>query len=132
MADEIAEKVNISSSLVIQRIKNLKKKEILGAFRLGLNREKLGITYCKAFVYYQNKTTEAENQLLQYCYSLSTILGVSQSIGPWDLELEFEVKNYDKFHNIMKDMKNKFPIIANFETVYIEKESGASFLPENL
>lgn len=129
---EIVRKLNISSSLAIQRIKNLKKKEIIGAFRLGINREKLGINYCKAFVYYQNKTAESENQLLQYCHSLPTILGVSQSIGPWDLELEFEVKHYNEFHIIMKEMKNKFQIIANFETVYIEKESGASFLPANL
>ena len=30
----------------------------------------------------------------------------------------------------MKEMKNQFPIIRNFETVYIEKEFGLSFLPK--
>jgi len=129
---EIAEKLRISSSLIIQRIKKLKEKGIIGTFRIGLNREKLGINYCKAFVYYQNKTSEQENKLLEYCYSLQNILGVSQSIGPWDLELEFEVKDYNDFHKIMKEMKNKFQIIANFETVYIEKEYGLSFMPMQL
>ncbi len=128
----IAEKIKISSSLAIQRIKKLKEQGIIGTFRIGLNREILGINYCKAFIYYQNKTDEKEKKLLDYCCSLKNILGVSQSIGPWDLELEFEVRNYDDFHNIMKEMKNKFSLITNFETVYIEKEYGLSFLPKKL
>lgn len=129
---EIAEKANISSSLTIQRIKKLEQKGIIGSFRIGLDRKKLGMNYCKAFIYYQNKTTEKENQVLNYCYYLPNILGVSQSIGPWDLELEFEIKTYDDFHKIMKDIKNKFPLIRNFDTVYIEKEYGKSFLPEKI
>lgn len=129
---EIAEEVEISSSLLIQRIKKLQQKGIIETFRIWLNREKLGMNYCKSFIYYQNKTTEKENKLLNYCYNLSNIFGVSQSIGSWDLELEFEVKNYDDFHKIMKEMKNKFPLIKSFDTVYIEKEYGLSFLPDNV
>lgn len=127
---EIAEEIKISSSLVIQRIKKLQQKGIIGAFRVGLNREKLGINYCKSFISYQNKTSEKEKELLEYCYILPNILGVSQSIGTWDLELEFEVENYNDFHKIMKEMKNKFPLIRSFDTVYIEKEYGLSFLPK--
>lgn len=128
---QIAEKIGISSSLTIQRIKKLQKKGIICAFRIGLNREKLGINYCKSFIYYQNNTIEKENQLLYYCYNLPNIVGVSKSLGPWDLELEFEVKNYDDFHKIMKEIKNKFPLIRSFDTVYIEKEYGLSFLPQD-
>lgn len=127
---EIAEKSKISSTLAIQRIKKLQEKGIIGAFRVGLNREKLEINYCKAFIYFQGKTTEKENKLLEYIYSLPEILGVSQSIGPWDLELEFEVKNYDDFHRILKEIKNNYEIVSSFETCYIEKEFGLSFLPE--
>ncbi len=126
---KIANKIGISSSLVIQRIKKLQKKRIIGGFRISLNREKLGLHYCKAFVYYQNKTTKKENQLLTYCYDIPNILGVSQSIGPWDLELEFEFKTYDEFHKTMKELKYQFPLIANFETIYIDQEYGNSFLP---
>lgn len=128
----LAEKVKISSSLAIQRIKKLQKKKIIEAFRISLNREKLGINYCKSFIYYQNKTVEKENKLLNYCYFLPNIVGVSQSIGPWDLELEFEVKNYNEFHKIMKEMKNEFPLIKSFDTIYIEKEYGGSFLPKEI
>lgn len=129
---EISKKVEVSSSLIIQRLKKLQEKGIIKAFRIGLNRKKLGMNYCKAFIYYQSKTSEKENQLLAYCYNLSNILGVSKSIGPWDLELEFEVNNYDDFHKAMKEMKNKFLLIKSFDTVYIEKEYGLSFLPEEI
>ncbi|MBW3000885.1 Lrp/AsnC family transcriptional regulator [Candidatus Woesearchaeota archaeon] len=129
---DIAETLKESSSRIIYRIKQLQEKGIIGAFRTSINREKLELNYCKSFIYYQGKTTEKENQLLTYCYQLPNILGVSQSIGPWDLELEFEVKNYDEFHHIMKEMKNKFPLIRSFDTVYIEKEYGESFLPRDI
>ncbi len=128
----IASKTKISSSLVIQRIKKLKDRGIIGAFKTGLNIEKLGMNYCKAFIYYQNKTSEKEQELLENVYFLPGILGVSQSIGPWDLEMEFEVKNYNDFHKIIKKLKNEFPLIANFETSYIEKEYGLSYLPGDL
>lgn len=125
---DMAHILSISSSLVIQRIKRLRAKGILEGFRVGINRKKLGIHYCKAFVYYQHKHSQKEKELLEYCYSLRNIYGVSQSIGPWDLELEFEVTHYDDFHNIMKQMKNTFTLIKKFDTVYIEKEYGESFL----
>ena len=127
---KLAKEVRISSSLIIQRIKKLQQKKIIEAFRASLNKKILDINYCKSFIYLQTQTSEKLNQLLAYCYSLNSIIGISESIGPWDLELEFEVPNYNEFHDIMKELKNKFPIISNFETVYIEKEYGNSFLPE--
>lgn len=129
---KVGEEAGISSSLAIQRIRKLQQKGIIGGFRLALNREKLGMNYCKSFIYYQNKTSEKERQLLYHCRTLPNILGVSQSIGPWDIELEFEVRNYDEFHRIMKDMKNRYPLIRSFDTAYIEKEYGLSFLPGDL
>lgn len=32
----------------------------------------------------------------------------------------------------LEEMKNKFPLIKSFDTVYIEKEYGLSFMPENI
>ena len=129
---EIANKIQISSSLAMQRIRKLTNKKIIGAFRIAINREKLNMNYCKSFIYYQNKTSKKEDKLIGYCNGSKYILGVSKSIGPWDLELEFEVGNYSQFHKIMKEMKNKFPLIKNFDTAYIEKEYGQSFLPKNV
>jgi DNA-binding Lrp family transcriptional regulator len=129
---EISEKIKKSPSLIIQRIKKLEEKEVIETFRVGLNKEKLGINYCKAFIYYQNKTAEEEDKFIEHCTSLKEILGISKSIGPWDLELEFEVFNYDLFHKILKQLKEKFSIIAKIDTCYIEKEYGSSFMPKNI
>ena len=126
---EIANKIQISSSLAMQRIRKLTQKKIIGAFRISIDREKLDMNYCKAFIYYQNKTSKKEDKLIGYCNGSKHILGISKCIGPWDLELEFEVNNYSQFHNIMKELKNKFPLIKNFDTAYIEKEYGQSFFP---
>lgn len=128
---DIAKKTKTSSTLIIQRIKKLSREGVILGFRLGINREKLGINYCKAFFYYENKTVQKENLLISYCRMLSEIVGISKSIGPWDLELEFEVKNYDEFHKLINEIKNKFSLINRFETVYIDKEYGIGFMPED-
>jgi len=129
---DIANKVKISSTSVIKRVRKMQKKGIICGFRISLNKEKLGINYCKAFIYYNSRKIEEENKLLEYCRNLPNILGVSQNIGSWDLELEFEVKQYNEFHKIMKEIKKNFPIIRNFETAYIEQEEGFSFLPRDI
>lgn len=126
---DIAKGTSRSSSLILLRIRKLQELGIVCAFRAGLSRKKLDVQYCKAFLYYQNKTDKDEKKLLSYCASLPWTSGISQSIGPWDLEIEFEVKSYENFHMLMKEMRNAFPIVANFETAYIEKEHGFSYLP---
>ena len=58
----------------------------------------------------------------------STILGASQSIGSWDLELELEAENYESYFKIMDDIKDKFSdIIKFYDSVLITSEAKQVF-----
>jgi len=128
---EMANSLGISSSLVIYRIKEMRKKGIITNFRVDVNKEKLGMEFCKAFIYLQNKTTEKENGLIRFCSLHPNVTAVTQLVGPWDLELELETESFEQFHRIMRDIKNRFPgLVRSYESVLISKESGIRYIPK--
>ncbi len=128
---EISNRLNVSSSLVIYRIRELVRKGVITAFRIDLNLEKLGMEFCKSFIYLQNKTTEKENSLIRFCSLHPNVTAVTQLVGPWDLELELETGSFEQFHRIMRDIKNRFPdLIRSYESVLISKESGIRYIPK--
>lgn len=128
---EIANALGTSSSLVIYRIKEMKKRGIITTFRIDLNLEKLGMEFCKSFIYLQSKTTEKENSLIRFCSLHPNVTAVTQLVGPWDIELEFETGSFEQFHRVMRDIKNRFPdLVRSYESVLISKESGIRYIPK--
>ena len=127
----IAKKLGLSDSLVIYRVRELVKKDVIAAFRIDVNKTKLNLEFCKAFIYLQNKTTEKENELIKFCALHPNITALTQCIGPWDIELEFESGSFEQFHRIMRDIKNRFPdLVRSYESVVISKESGIRYIPK--
>src|SRR3989344_2235837 len=113
---ELAKKANISAPQVIYRIKKLIEKEVLVRFTTNIDLKKLGYEYCKALVYFQSYLPERKKEFIDYCSKHPNIIAIVDVIGPWDIELEFEVKNFEEYMNIMAEMRKKFPdIIRNFE-----------------
>lgn len=131
-AAEIARDVKVSPMVVAYRIKNLQKMGIIQSFRISVNLEKMGYEFCKAFIYLKNINKEKLNSFVSHCKSNENILNIVTCVGPWDLELEFETENFERFHSEMKDIREKFgDIIKNYESVIISKEQKFEFMPEN-
>lgn len=125
---DIAKKLNISASLIIKRIRNLEKRDIILNYRIGLNLEKIGREFCKSFVYLQNTSKEDEKKIVEYCLNHPNVTAVTHSIGAWDFELEMEVENFEKFYEIMNDIKNKFKDnIKSYDAIVITKEYGIDY-----
>jgi len=127
---KIADKLKLSPSLIIYRIRELIRKKVITAFRIDLNLEKLKIEFCKSFIYLQNKTKEKEAQLIEFCANHPNITALTQCVGPWDVELELEVESFERFHSIMREISNRFPnLIKSYESVLISKQSGITYIP---
>ena len=124
---KIAKKVGLTSGAVINRIKSLKKEKIINSYRLGISYKKLGKEFCKAFVYLTNKTSEEEKKLINYAGNIPQIFTIIKCVGSWDLEFEFIVDNFTQFHEIMREIKNRFNIVRGYESVIISKEYGINY-----
>jgi DNA-binding Lrp family transcriptional regulator len=122
---KLAQETGISSPQVIYRIKKLEEQKVIQAFKIDIDRKKLGYEYCKALVYLQNITPKRKDEFVKYCAGMRNIIALVDVIGPWDVELEFEVKNFEEYTQIMSRLRKDFgDIVRNFESVIITKETG--------
>jgi DNA-binding Lrp family transcriptional regulator len=96
---EIAKKINMTSTTIINRISNLIKEGIIQRYSISIDTIKLGY---KPF-------------------------NVNLSL----LELSVFTLNFEHFHKLMENIRNKFPDdITNYDYLYVTKIHKTNFLPE--
>ena len=87
--------------------------------------------FCKAIIYLTNVTNKRLNEFINYASSLPGTIWPQRVIGNWDFELDFELESYDKFQDIIMDLKEKFPdIIKNHEFCIVSKEFKLDLFPD--
>ena len=124
---ELAKKKKLTSGAIIHRIKKMEKSGVINAYRIGLDYKKFSKEFIKCMVYLTNRTSAKEKKLISYVEQLPQIFTIIKCVGSWDLEFEFNVDNFTEFHQIMRDLKNKFDFIRGYESVIISKEYGINY-----
>jgi Lrp/AsnC family transcriptional regulator for asnA, asnC and gidA len=128
---EIAKKVNTTARIVNYRIKNLKKEKIILINKVFLNLNKFNWIYCKAMITFHNLTKEKYNKFFQYCSYLNNLTYMINCIGSWDIELDFELKDFNTFHEILLDIRDKFSdIIKEYHFAIIMNEDKLDYYPD--
>ncbi len=129
---EIAKKIKISPRIVGYRIKELQKNIVIQAFRVTINLNKLNYMFIKAFFYLQNITDEKLRRFISYCGAHPNIGWIIICVGFWDIEIEFEIENLEKFNETMKNIREEFGgFIRGVESVIIHNDySGTRYFPD--
>jgi Lrp/AsnC family leucine-responsive transcriptional regulator len=105
---DLAEKLNCSAQTINYRLKNLIKKDVILAFRLEINRSKLGLQHCAIDVYL--KDFSKRTQILEYVKSIPNVSDImDMTIGWCDFNFEVNVESIDRLNQIMEDIERKFP-----------------------
>lgn len=127
---EIAKRLKISQRIVQYRLKDMINKKIILAFKAHLNPKTLGRIFCKIIIYLSNPTGKKLNEFIHYVSSIPDTVWPQKVIGNWDFELDMELENYDKFQNIILDLKEKFPdVIKNHDFCIVSKEFKLDLYP---
>lgn len=120
---DLAKKLNITTKTVIQRIKRLEKHNIIINYRISLNLEKIGHKFMKAFISLKNVTEKDHKQFINYCIKIPNLIHLIETIGAWDFEPEFEIKNEQEFYHVLNELRSKFSkIIKTIDVATIVKE----------
>jgi Lrp/AsnC family leucine-responsive transcriptional regulator len=120
---DIASKIGISADAVQYRIKKLMEKEIISFFGAYYNPTVLGYTRHKVLLWLQHTTKEQEKKLIRYCEHHPNSAYLNRVVGSWDLEVDFDARNAQELHDIVKDLRNKFSdIIRDHSTLTILRE----------
>ncbi|MCX6768274.1 MAG: Lrp/AsnC family transcriptional regulator [Candidatus Micrarchaeota archaeon] len=128
---EIAERLKMTARTVDYRIRDLEKRGIILGYRAHLEPKVIGRTLCKAIIYLSSTKKENIDRFINYVVSIPGAVWPQRVIGTWDIELDFELEGYDKFQEILFDLKQKFPeLIKDYDFCLVSKEFKLDFFPD--
>lgn len=127
---DLAEKTGVSITVVRYRLKQLEQNKVILGYKYALNPKLLNYETCKALISFKNLNTEKRRQFVSYCKMNPNIINIVLTIGSWDMEIEFEVKNFDEYYKLMNDLQEKYgDIIKSYESVLFSSEPKQIFMP---
>jgi Lrp/AsnC family transcriptional regulator for asnA, asnC and gidA len=127
---DIAKKINITSTTVLNRIKKLIELGIIQRYSVTIDMNKLG--YKTFNVNLSLRNYDKKKYIIRYLSNIPFIWEVHKAVGGCDLELSVFTLNFEHFHKLMEDIRNKFPEdITNYDYLYVTKIHKTNFLPES-
>ena len=121
---ELSKKVNSTQSIVRSRIKHLEELNIIQAYRISLDLNKLGLEFYKAIIYLKQLPSHRKAAFYEYVKNHPKIIYFIRTFTPWEIELEFVVESYLEFNEIIRELRSQFAdVIKNYELVIMYWES---------
>jgi Lrp/AsnC family transcriptional regulator for asnA, asnC and gidA len=126
---DIAKKINMTSTTIINRINKLVNLGIIQRYSITIDTNHLGF---KPFnVNLSLRNYNKKNYIISYLSNIPFIWEIHKAVGGYDLELSIFTLNFEHFHKLMEDIRNKFPDdITNYDYLYVTKIHKTNFLPE--
>ncbi|MBN1281049.1 MAG: Lrp/AsnC family transcriptional regulator [Candidatus Thermoplasmatota archaeon] len=126
---DIAQQLHTTVAVVNYRLKKLMKERVIQGFRTDIDFGKLGYQFFKADI--DLKDYKQRGKIINYAKTNPHLVRIDKSVGISDLELEYHVLSLEQFHEIMKDLINKFPdVIKKYKYVYSSKLHKMNYMPE--
>jgi Lrp/AsnC family transcriptional regulator for asnA, asnC and gidA len=126
---EIAKNTNSTVDTVTERIRNLKKKDIIQAFRVSIDYSKLGYHLFKVNINLNNYSKKGN--IINYIRANPHLIMIDNTIGYYDLELEFLLSNIEHLREMMDNLARKFPNdIMNYNYVNDPISHKMVYIPE--
>jgi len=121
--------MNVRTAMV--KIKDLEQKEIIQGYTTFIHLDKIGMQFFKLCLFLQDYSLEQHKKIVAFCKSNKQVVHIIKSIGPWDLEVECEVKDSNYIYSFIEDLKAKYPrTVKKVDIVFIQKEHKLDFFPQ--
>ena len=124
----IADKLNLSSATISQRIKRLTQKNVIQGYRAAIDLGKIGYYWYKLRL--DLKDFSRTKEILLYAKNHPNIIYAYEVIGGANLELEMELESYDHFKVLSNDLRKKFSDAIRFYDYFLfYKEHKILYMP---
>ena len=125
---ELANRLNTSPQVIRNHINKLKKNKVILGYRALIDVSFLGYRYYKSYINLLH--TERIQELKQFCLQHPNILNLNRTIGGRDFEIELQVKSFDEFDSIMKEIRQHFAgMIDDYEFIIAREEKKMVYFP---
>ena len=126
---EIANKINSTVDTIKNRIKRLTKLDVVQGFRVSIDYNKLGFQFFKVNINLNDYNDRG--RIIRYIRLDPHLVMIDKSIGYFDLELDFWVRDLKEFHQIMDNLTIAFPeSIKNYIYVHNPQLHKMRYIPE--
>jgi len=120
---EISAKTNLPVHSVRYRLKELRKKGIIEAFKPKVEVNKLGLQWHLLLIQFTIKEESRKKEFVSYCEKNKNVYYVTNTIGNYNLMLDIHVKSTEEFKRVLLDLKEKFSdVIKLYESIIIFEE----------
>ncbi|VVB78543.1 HTH-type transcriptional regulator Ptr1 [uncultured archaeon] len=123
---EISSKTKIPQTTVINRIRELEKKNVILGYRADINSKKLGYIYYAVEI--SLKDIDNLKEMETWLNTNPHTTWLQKIIGEFELELEIEVNDRIELDKFMQDFRDKFPNIRKIN-YYPEDYWKITYLP---
>ena len=129
-AAEIARRMDISGDTVSKRMKGLMDSGVISGFHLQLNKTRMGYEYHKVMLTLEMISEKREREVMRYLEGHPNIVYVLKTLGPWNMEIDVEVRDDQPFYKVMRQMRDELgDVIRDYESVYVFEEPKFNFVP---
>lgn len=126
---ELARRVGLDASTVLYRIRNLRKKEIIGTHTLAVDFEKFGMLHFQ--IDFKLRNSEAVKKAIAYFSQQRNCTFATVTLGKYDLAIELVVRNNLELKEILDSFKHKHALdIIDHDTFLITKEYNVTWFPQ--
>jgi len=128
-AMDLTKKINLTPEAISNRIRLLKKKNILQTFRPKINLNKIGYIYYNILI--NIKDFSIISKLLFYASTQKNITYFVKYLGKYEVGMDIEVLSPNKFRKIIEEIRNQFgENITNYDFVRIIDEEKITYGPK--
>jgi len=126
---EIAEKLNTTVDTVVNRIKRLEKLDVIQAFRVNIDYGKIGYHLFKVNITLNNY--RERGRIINFIKYNPHLIMIDKTIGYYDLELDFLLRDLDHLRSIIDNLTRTFPNdIKNYSFVHDPIKHKMVYIPE--
>ena len=130
----ISLKLDVSSKVVMYRMKNMRNNGIILGYKPIIDYSKIGLNYFKVYFNFNSYDDEKVSALRKYLLTHPNVLYLVSGVGfLGDLDFEILAKDINELFLIIEEIKNVFPLlIDNYEILFFDKTIKTRYLPEIL
>ncbi|MFZ5955332.1 MAG: Lrp/AsnC family transcriptional regulator [Nanoarchaeota archaeon] len=127
---DIAGKTNLSSELVLYKLKQLYKNKVILGTKILFDMEKQGFYFGVLNLKLNNLTKERQNEIKEFCRFHKYINALSFGISEYNCIVQAFYEKEEEFRTVLKDFKNKFKNnIEKSKIILYENEGEVKTLP---
>lgn len=127
---EIAQRIKVDVDVVRYRVKKLIDRGVLKGFGVWTDSKLTGRQVYELILCFQGASLQREKALLAFLRQNPNVAYALKTIGNWDMEVDFRVKDNNEFRENVIRLRNNFQdIIRTYETLLVFDEYKMNYYP---